>query len=172
MSGVMGLPFERGTTMSGAGTNWLGDEFWDSQYKQRVRIVKNTDAAALAAKRLVKWEDASAFGVDYTTAQANGVQAAGVVDPVLTGTVAVNEIFFVVTAGIVTCAVGSESIVTAVGSPMVPSVDGDKGKIITIPAIAAPMSAEILAGRQVVAVAQAVISASNNVEVLLNIQAS
>jgi hypothetical protein len=119
------LPFERGTYQSAPGLE--GMVFYDSKYKQHLIVCRNTDAAALTAKRVVKWEDANVFQVDYATAANHGPLVAGVVDPLLSATVPVNSNFYVV-AGICTLSLGTSALVAANGSMLVPSADTDKGK--------------------------------------------
>jgi len=120
------LPFPRGTTQSAPGLE--GQTFWDAKYKQHLIICRNTDAAALAAKRVVKWEDVNVFQVDYATASGDGPLVAGIVDPLLaSATVAVNKDFYVV-AGVCTVSLGTSAIVAAAKTVLVVSADTDKGK--------------------------------------------
>ncbi|MHC4644223.1 MAG: hypothetical protein ACYTBJ_01880 [Planctomycetota bacterium] len=122
------LPFERGTYQSAPGLE--GQEFYDVRYNQWIKIVKNTDAATLARRQGVKWEDASAFTVDLTTAAAQGRMFAGVVDPLIPsgGAVPINGHCYIVTKGIVTVAVGTGSAVFVAGYGVMLSADTDKGK--------------------------------------------
>ncbi len=111
------LPFKRGTSMSAPGL--AGEEFWDNDHKQWVKIVRNTDSAVLTAKYVVRWEDSSAFDVDLTTAQADGPHVAGVVDPLLGATVAVNKNCYIVIAGVVTVASSIAATAMLAGSLLV-----------------------------------------------------
>jgi hypothetical protein len=124
------LPFERGTYQSTPGLE--GAVFFDTERGQHLIVARNTDAAALTGKRLVKWEDRQANKVDYVTTGNNGPLVAGVVDPLLTAavltTVPVNANFYVV-AGVCTVAVGSGGSVLIAGDYIKPSADTDKGKI-------------------------------------------
>ncbi|MHC4250997.1 MAG: hypothetical protein ACYS9X_17895 [Planctomycetota bacterium] len=157
------LPFERGTTQSTPGLE--GATFWDSTNKQHLIVCRNTDAAALTAKRLVKWEDRDVFQVDYTTAANHGPLVAGVVDPLLTATVPVNANFYVV-AGVCTVALGTGASATIIGDYIQPSADADKGKVD--PALLSATgggSLEIGYLRNQCGVALALASFNNNVEV-------
>jgi hypothetical protein len=107
------LPFARGTYQSGTGL--LGEEYWDSVNRQKVKVVKNTDGAALTAGRVAVWEDYSAFAVDYADTSTDSPNVAGVVDPKLASTVPVNSDFYVVIEGLVTLQVGSGAHSTAAG---------------------------------------------------------
>ena len=167
------LPFERGTYMSAPGLE--GQEFYDVKNKQWIKIVKNTDAAALARRQLVRWEDASAFGVDLTTLKADGPAVAGVVDPLIPSgeTVAVNKNCYIVTGGIVTVAVGTGSSVLVAGLGVMPSADSDTGKVdAALVSTAAPASAALalIAIGDMVAtfgVAQASANINSDTEILL-----
>ena len=106
MAGIEGrLPFERGTYTCGAIE--VGAEYYDPTNKQWLQVAKNTDAAAVSGKRMVKWEDPENYECDYAVARSSGPSVAGVVDPKLSSTVPVNAYYYVVTAGIATVAVGS-----------------------------------------------------------------
>ncbi len=166
------LPFERGTTMSAPGLE--GQTYYDSANKQKIQIVKNTDAATLARRNMVKWEDASAFEVDKTTAATNGPMVAGVVDPLLPSgtTVAVNGNCYIVKGGIVTVAVGTASAVLVAGSLVQPSADSDKAKvdaaIVTASVASAALVDEELAKlRNAIGVAQASANINTATEILL-----
>jgi hypothetical protein len=123
------LPFERGTSQSAPGLE--GGLFFDEAYKQWVMICRNTDAAAVAYRRIVKWEDASAYQVDYATAPNNGPMVAGVVDNVLgsSNTVPVNKNYYVILGGIVTVATGSGMTAIVAGGLVVVDDDAAKGKV-------------------------------------------
>jgi hypothetical protein len=140
--------------------------YWDAKNRQHVIICRNTDAAALTAKRLVKWEDRDVFQVDYTTTANHGPLVAGVVDPLLgSDTVAVNSDFYVV-AGVTTVALGTGASATIVGDYIQPSADTDKGKID--PALLSATgggSLEIGYLRNQCGVALALVSFNNDVEV-------
>jgi hypothetical protein len=120
------LPFARGTYQSAPGLEGL--IFFDTKYKQHLIVARNTDAAALTAKRVVKWEDREKNQVDYSTASTDGPLMAGVVDPKLSSTVPVNANFYVV-AGVCTVSLGTSALVAAAGEVLVPSGDSDKGKL-------------------------------------------
>lgn len=126
MSSRNTLPFERGTFQSTPGLE--GAVFFDTNTGQPLIVARNTDAAALAGKRIVKWEDRQANQVDYATTPNDGPLVAGVVDPRLSVDVPVNSNFYVV-AGVCTVAVGSGSSVTITGDFILPSSDSDKGKV-------------------------------------------
>jgi hypothetical protein len=167
MSSRNTLPFERGTYQSTPGLE--GNIFWDSKNKQHLIVARNTDAAALTGKRLVKWEDREKNQVDYATAANDGPLVAGVVDPLLTAavlaTVPVNANFYVV-AGVCTVALGTGTSATIIGDYIMPSADTDKGKID--PALLSATgggSLEIGYLRNQCGVALALASFNNNVEV-------
>jgi len=91
-------------------------------------VVRNTDAAALTSKRIVKWEDRDVHQVDYATESAHGPLIAGVVDPLLgTTTVPVNGNCYIA-VGVCTVSLGTTALVAAAGDFLVPSADSDKGK--------------------------------------------
>jgi hypothetical protein len=123
------LPFERGTTQSTPGLE--GEVFWDKANKQKLMVCRNTDAAALAYRRVVKFETNGVYYVDYATAKAQGPIVAGVVDPELgsSTTVPINRDFYVVIGGIVTVDIGSACTTIADDGIVVVDDDADKGKV-------------------------------------------
>jgi hypothetical protein len=122
------LPFERGTYTCGSCE--VGAEFYDPKNKQTVQIVKNTDAAAVAPKRVVRWETPAVYEVDYASTAAHGLIVAGVSDPLLAAAGApVNSFFFIVVEGVVTIAVGSGATATVAGKPVKVDDDTAKGRI-------------------------------------------
>ena len=166
------LPFERGTTTSSAGA--LGDEFYDPSRKQWLQVVKNTDAAALKAKRYAKWETPASYEVDYAIAAQDFAMAAGIVDPVLgSATVPINAYCFLVTEGLVTADVGSGTDLAAVGNFLIiatTAIAANKGKVGRLTAVAGAvglLTAEVAANRQIIGVSYAgIVSAdsTNSVE--------
>ena len=160
------LPMERGTTQSAPG--WAGERFYDEKRHQHLLIVKNTDAAALAAKRVVRYEDLSEHEVDYAVLANDGPMVAGVVDPLLgANTVAVNKHCYIVTGGICTVAVGSGSSVM-IADHHVMVGDAEVGKVIlAIISDTGGGSLEIGYLRDAIGIAQASANADANVEILL-----
>ncbi len=161
------LPFERGTYMSAPGLE--GQTYFDSANKQKIQIVKNTDAATLARRNLVKWEDASAFEVEKTTAATDGPMVAGVVDPLLgaSAAVPVNAHCYIVKGSIVTAAVGTGSAILEAGDLVQPSADSDKGKVDAAILTTAVATAAFLKLRNAIGVAQASANINTNTEILL-----
>lgn len=168
------LPFERGTYT--CGTVEVGAEFYDPKNKQHIQIYKNTDAAALAAKRLVKAETPASYEADYCVSKANGIMAVGVVDPLLgSSTVPINAYFFAVTEGVVTVAAGSGTNVAAAGELLIvasTAISANKGKVTALTAVAGSvgkLTAELTERVQVVAVSHAAVScdSTNDTQVRL-----
>jgi len=134
------FPFALGSYWASAPAGVLGQTF-DSGDGKTWMIVKNSDAAALTAKRVVKWEDLSAFEVDYATANTQGPMAAGVVDPALTTTVPVGAAFYVQRTGPTTMTFGTAATDTAAGSIVVIDDGAAKGEVGGIGATIALASA-------------------------------
>jgi len=167
------LPFARGTYTSGAVE--VGAEFYDPSNKQWLQIIKNTDTVALAAKRVVKWEDPELYAADYAVAEADGPVVAGVVDPLLgTDTVPVNGYCFAVVGGIVTAAIGSGTDLTSGALMIVAStaIAANEGKMTAVDAVSATLSAELIQTRGTIAVSQAVVSSdsTNDAQIRLSVR--
>jgi len=168
------MPFNRGEYWATAPAGILGSEF-DLGNGTTLMVVKNTDAAALSPKRVVKWEDQSAFEVDYATAASNGPMVAGVVDELYTGqTIPVNAAFYIVRRGNINITMGTAATDPAAGGLVVVDDAAAKGCIGGIEAIGATMNAStayVQGILQSIGVAQAAVATGPaDVEVMLDIR--
>lgn len=126
------LPFPRGKTFFGSGTpdttsgaNLEGREFWvqdklhGTGKRVRLKIVRNKAAAALESKRLVLFTADANCGrhVDGYCRLTAGLRAGVVDDAYGTKTIAVNDLFYIVTEGAVEClpdlAAGANNLIPA-----------------------------------------------------------
>jgi hypothetical protein len=132
MAGMNDLPFAPGSTyFQGAtanandGANLEGKEYWvessrSGRYK-KLRIVRNTAAAALEPKRLVTFQSGTHNGRVDGYADIH-TEPCYPVDDAYSTSVAVNDLFYICVEGpclVKTTMVAGATIVVAVGDPLV-----------------------------------------------------